>query len=212
MSFVDPSISAAAPGLLESEAGPDPLALFADWFAAARATGIPHPEAMALATAGADGKPSVRMVLLRGLDERGFVFFTNYDSRKGRELAVNPRAALAFYWAVIDRQVRVEGRVEVVSAEESDDYFRWRPRGSRLGAWASPQSEVIPDREFLQRRMAELTERFGEGEVPRPPCWGGVRVVPEMIEFWQSQPDRLHDRLRYRCLEGGGWVLERLAP
>jgi pyridoxamine 5'-phosphate oxidase len=211
MSFVHPSSAASPPALREGEAGPDPLALFETWFLAARATGMHHPEAMTLATAGPDGAPAARVVLLRGLDERGFTFFTNYHSRKARELTANPRAALVFYWAVLDRQVRVEGRVEVVSAEESDAYFQNRPRGSQLGAWASPQSEVLPDREVLERRMEEVRRLYGEGEVPRPPHWGGLRVVPEVIEFWQGQPDRLHDRLCYRRA-GGGWLLERLAP
>ncbi len=212
MSFVDPSISVTASWLRESEAGPDPFALLARWFAAAQASGMPHPDGMILATAAPDGRPSARMVLLRGLDERGFVFFTNYTSRKGRELAANPRAALVFYWGILDRQVRIEGTTEVVSAEESDAYFAGRPRGSRLGAWASPQSEVIPDRAFLEDRMQELTQRYLRGDVPRPPNWGGVRVVPEMIEFWQGQPDRLHDRLCYQRRADGSWAMVRLAP
>jgi pyridoxamine 5'-phosphate oxidase len=211
MSFVDPDVSPTAAGLREADAPADPLTLFRAWFAAAQASRLVHPEAMTLATATADGVPSARMVLLRGLDERGFVFFTNYESRKGRELAVNPRAALVFYWGELDRQVRVEGRVELISAEESDAYFRDRPRGSRVGAWASPQSEVIPDREFLEARARACAEQYQGGEVPRPPHWGGERVVPEAIEFWQGQPDRLHDRLRYRRVERG-WVRERLAP
>jgi pyridoxamine 5'-phosphate oxidase len=211
MSAVDPSLSGKLPALREESAGPDPLALFRAWFAEAQAARLPMPEAMALATATADGRPAARMVLLRGLDERGFVFFTNYHSRKGAELAANPRAALLFYWAALERQVRVEGRVEAVGADESDAYFRTRPRGSRVGAWASPQSEVIPDRGFLEERARAFSERYPGEEVPRPPNWGGLRVVPEVIEFWQGQPDRLHDRLRYRR-EGPGWVRERLAP
>jgi pyridoxamine 5'-phosphate oxidase len=209
MSSVDPPILGTHQPLRESEADPDALAQFRRWFA--EAAGLPQPEAMTLATATVDAEPSARMVLLRGLDERGFVFFTNFDSRKGRELLSNPRAALVFYWAAQDRQVRVEGRVEPVSAAESDAYFAGRARGSQLGAWASPQSEVIPGREFLEKRMRDLERRYAGQEVPRPPHWGGWRVVPEVIEFWQGQPNRLHDRLRYRRQEGG-WSLERLAP
>jgi pyridoxamine 5'-phosphate oxidase len=167
---------------------------------------------MALATATTDGHPSVRLVLLRGFDERGFVFFTNYESRKARELEHNPRAALVFYWPELDRQVRTEGNVERISAEESDAYFQSRARGSRLGAWASPQSQIIASREVLDRRMEELEAEYREAEVPRPPYWGGYRVIPASVEFWQGQTDRLHDRLRYRRLEGGSWCLERLAP
>jgi pyridoxamine 5'-phosphate oxidase len=167
---------------------------------------------MTLATATPDGRPSARVVLLRGHDENGFVFFTNYGARKGDELATNPRAALVFYWPEIDRQIRIEGRVERATPQESDAYFQSRPRGSQLGAWASPQSEVIASREVLEARLHEVEARYPEGPVPRPPFWGGFRVVPDSIEFWQEGPSRLHDRLRYVRLASGGWRLERLSP
>src|SRR5262245_587717 len=198
--------------LREPDLDPDPLRQFRAWYDEARASGLPMPEAVALATATPEGRPAARMVLLRGLDERGFVFFTNYDSRKAAELAANPWAALAFYWAPLDRQVRVEGRVEVVSAAESDAYFRTRARGSQLGAWASPQSRVTDRRDAVERRLREAAARFAGGEVPRPPNWGGYRVLPALIEFWQSGPDRLHDRLCYVRQEDGTWRLQRLAP
>jgi pyridoxamine 5'-phosphate oxidase len=212
MPFADPPLSTPSPVLRESDAAADPIAQFRVWWEQALRAKLLQPEAMTLATATPDGKPSARLVLLRGFDERGFVFFTNYDSRKGRELAANPWAALVLYWAALDRQVRIDGHVEVVSAAESDTYFQSRARGSQLGAWASPQSTVIPGREVLERQMEELVTRFAGSAVPRPPHWGGLRVVPTMIEFWQGQPNRLHDRLCYRRRETSGWVLERLAP
>jgi pyridoxamine 5'-phosphate oxidase len=167
---------------------------------------------MMLATAAPDGAPSARMVLLKGVEERGFVFYTNYESRKGRELAANPRAALVFHWPQTPRrQVSVGGSVERLSARESDEYFSTRPFGSRIGAWASRQSEVIAGREGLERSFAELEAEHAEGEVPRPPWWGGYVLRPDMVEFWQNRPNRLHDRLRYRRSDGE-WVLERLSP
>ncbi len=190
----------------------DPLEQFLRWYQEAQGSGLRYPNAMAVATATADGRPSVRMVLLRGVDERGFVFYTNLESRKGRELAENPRAALLFYWEPLERQVRIEGRVELVTSAEADAYFATRPKGSQISAWASRQSEPIDSREALERQHAEFAERFGSGPVPRPAYWGGYRVVPDAYEFWQGRPDRLHDRFRYERSADGIWVITRLQP
>jgi pyridoxamine 5'-phosphate oxidase len=198
--------------LREDEVAADPLEQFRRWYAEAVEAGVQLPEAMTLATATPDGAPSARMVLLKGVDERGFVFYTNYESRKGRELAENPHAALVFHWAQTPRrQVSVSGTVERLAAEESDEYFRTRPFGSRIGAWASRQSEVIAGREGLERLFADLESEHSEGEVPRPPSWGGYVLRPDTVEFWQNRPNRLHDRLRYRR-SGENWILERLSP
>ena len=199
-------------GLSEAEVDADPVRQFEAWFRQALAANLPEPNAMTLATATPDGLPTARVVLLKAFDANGFTFFTNYEGRKGRELAANPRAALLFFWPQLQRQVRIEGSVERVSEAESDEYFRGRPLGSRLGAWASRQSEVIPGREVLEDRVREVALRHPDGEVPRPPFWGGFRVRPVEIEFWQGRPDRLHDRLRYRRDESGTWRLERLSP
>lgn len=199
-------------GLSEADADADPLRQFEKWFQQALAANLPEPNAMTLATATSDGRPSARVVLLKAFDASGFAFFTNYEGRKGRDLTENPHAALLFFWAELQRQVRIEGTVTRVSEAESDDYFRSRPLGSRLGAWASPQSEVIPNREILEARVREMAQRYPDGEVPRPPFWGGFRVRPLTLEFWQGRPDRLHDRLRYRRDPAGGWCIERLAP
>jgi pyridoxamine 5'-phosphate oxidase len=196
----------------ENEFSPDPLEQFARWFEDARRAGLELPEAMTLATADGDGTPSARMVLLKGVDERGFVFFTNYESRKGRELADNPRAALVFHWPLAPRrQVLVTGSVERVPDAESEEYFRSRPRGSRLAALASRQSTVVPDREALDRAFAVLESKHPGVDVPRPDWWGGYVLQPHTVEFWQNRPNRLHDRLRYRR-DGGAWILERLSP
>ena len=200
------------PPLDEALAEPSPFPFFARWFADAAAANISDPEAMTLATARPDGAPSARIVLLRGFSAAGFDFYTNYLSRKGTELAQNPRAALVFFWPALQRQVRVEGRVEKLSAQESDAYFQKRPFGHRLGALASPQSQPVPGRTFLEERMQELVAEYEGQEVPRPEHWGGYRVVPEVIEFWQGRANRLHDRLRYRRGENDAWIIDRLAP
>ncbi|MDA0749029.1 MAG: pyridoxamine 5'-phosphate oxidase [bacterium] len=191
---------------------PEPMAEFGKWFEKAKGTGIIRAEAMTLATATADGRPSARIVLLKGFDERGMMFYTNYKSRKAQELEGNPHASLVFFWDAIRRQVRVEGRVERVSVEESKVYFDSRPFESRLEAWASPQSEPIDDRSVLEDRMRELAVKFANGEVPLPPFWGGFRVVPHRAEFWVNRASRVHDRFCYLRQEEGGWKIVRLAP
>ncbi len=209
--FIDTRHSYDRDTLDESRAADEPFAQFRSWIGDALAAEVLEPNAMTLATVNADGHPAARIVLLRGWDERGFVFFTNYESSKGREIAGNPSAALVLFWAKLERQVRINGRVEILRAEESDAYFAKRPRGSRVSAWASPQSQVIPGRDVLERRMDEIEARFAGGDVPRPPFWGGYRVVPERIEFWQGRPNRAHDRICYSTT-AGGWTRERLAP
>ncbi len=189
----------------------DPLAQLQEWYAAARAAGVAEPEAAALATATPDGRPSVRIVLLRGVGPEGIAFYTNYESRKGRELAANPRAALAIPWPAQHRQVRLEGPVERVASDQSDAYFESRPRGSRIGAWASRQGTVLPDRRSLEARFDELEAEWRTRDIPRPPYWGGYLLRPEAIEFWEGRPSRLHDRIHY-LREDGGWRAERLSP
>jgi pyridoxamine 5'-phosphate oxidase len=197
--------------LLESEADPNPIAQFQSWFAAAVAAQLPEPNAMTIATATPDGIPSARIVLLKDADDRGFVFFTNYNSHKGQELTNNPQAAIVFLWTELERQVRIQGRVERIAAAESDEYFYSRPPGSRLGAWASNQSAVVADRSVLDQQLADLEAKYANQEIPRPEHWGGFRVMPTMIEFWQGRSSRLHDRLRYRSIDGA-WVIDRLSP
>jgi pyridoxamine 5'-phosphate oxidase len=195
----------------ESYVSPDPIAEFDRWFTEACDAQVSEPNAMALATATREGTPSVRIVLLKAYDERGFAFFTDYRSRKGAELEQNPQAALVLYWAELERQIRITGPVSVVSREESEAYFQSRPRSSRLSTWISHQSQVIAGREVLDDRERQLRSQFPD-DVPLPPHWGGYRVTPETVEFWQGRPSRLHDRLRYMREKGGGWRLERLSP
>jgi pyridoxamine 5'-phosphate oxidase len=200
-------------GLRRAELHHDPIEQFATWFSTAINSGLPDANAIALATATPEGKPSARVVLLKGVDHRGFVFFTNYESKKGHELAANPEAAFVVYWMQLERQIRVTGRVEKTSREESKVYFRDRPRGSQLGAWVSHQSEVIDARRILDARLAEMTERFaGEEKIELPPHWGGYRIVPATIEFWQGRANRLHDRFRYTRENDNSWTIDRLAP
>ena len=199
--------------LTETNVDSNPIRQFQVWIEHVRANGVSEQDviSMTLATATGDGNPDARIVLLKGFDDRGFVFYTNYQSRKANELKENPRACLLFYWSQLWRQVRIEGTVEKVSNEESDEYFQSRPLGSKLGAWASDQSEEIESRAILETRFAELEKQFGDN-VPRPPHWGGYRVRPHTIEFWQGQENRLHDRLRYKLQQDGTWLIERLAP
>ncbi|MCL4211035.1 MAG: pyridoxamine 5'-phosphate oxidase [Phycisphaeraceae bacterium] len=197
----------------ETEAARDPFEQFRAWIEAALMSKTPEPTAMVVATADEQGRPSARVMLLKGFDERGFTFFTNYESRKGAHLAVNPHAAMTFFWPELHRQVRIEGSVERVAREESIEYFSSRPRDSQLGAWASHQSAAIPGRHTLAARMEVMSKRFPEGTpVPTPEHWGGYRLSPTMIEFWQGRPSRLHDRLRYTRLADGSWRIDRLAP
>jgi len=201
------------PALSKDNIDANPIRQFQKWYDEVRASGVTEQDAisMTLGTATKDGRPSTRIVLLESVDHSGFVFYTNYQSRKGAELAENPQASLLFYWPTFWRQIRIDGKIEKVSAAESAEYFQSRPLGSKLGAWASNQSEVVDSRETLDARFAEFEKRFGE-DVPRPPHWGGYRLQPDSIEFWQGRDNRLHDRLRYLLQDDGTWLIERLAP
>ncbi|KER10098.1 MAG: hypothetical protein HY22_07450 [[Candidatus Thermochlorobacteriaceae] bacterium GBChlB] len=196
----------------EKDLNANPFKQFETWFQDARDAGIDEPNAMTLATATKDGKPSARIVLLKGFDERGFVFFTNYESRKGRELSENPNAALCFHWQKLERQVNIVGSVEKISTQDSEAYFNSRPLASRYGAWASRQSEPLESKTALLARVAELALKYPIGNVPLPPFWGGFRVVPDELQFWQGQPSRLHDRFRYLKQTNGVWKIDRLSP
>lgn len=199
-------------GLTESDLDPNPLTQFQRWYEEAVAANVIEPNAMTLATATRDGIPSARTILLKGFDERGFTFYTNYESQKGKELAGNPNAALVFYWATFERQIRITGVINKISPEESEAYFKSRPMGARLGAWVSLQSQVIPNREVLEERLTELMNEFADTEnVPMPPYWGGYCLAPNTIEFWQGRINRLHDRFRYTRQENE-WLIERLSP
>ncbi len=195
----------------EASAGEDPLAFFGKWFLEAQAAHVPEVNAMTLATVDARNRPHARIVLLKGLDEKGFVFFTNYDSAKGSDIDVNPYAAVVFFWQELERQVRIEGSVERVSDKESDAYFQSRPVGSRLGAWASPQSQVITDRKILETNYQQFEQQFTDGNIPRPPHWGGYRLLPGRMEFWQGRSSRMHDRILF-SRSGNEWKKSRLAP
>ena len=212
MSIADLRREYSLAGLRKADLAADPLQQFRHWFDQALAAGTNEPNAMVLATADAAGKPSTRVVLLKGLDERGFVFFTNCESRKARELAVNRHAALNFFWVELERQVCVTGSVTQVPREEAEAYFKTRPRGSRLGAWASKQSDTVPSREVLEARLQELEKKYPGEEIPLPPFWGGYVLAPGEIDFWQGRPNRLHDRFRYSKQSDGRWLVERLSP
>lgn len=211
-SYADQRRDYSLSGLSEKDLARDPFRQFEKWFAEAEAAKVHEPTAMVLATANREGRPSLRVVLLKGLDGRGFVFYTNYESRKGRELDANPRASLLFPWGPLERQVIVEGTVSRVSREDSEAYFHSRPRLSQIGAWASAQSTVVPNRSVLEESFAAVERKYAGQEVPLPPQWGGFRLAPETVEFWQGRRSRLHDRLRYRREKDGGWTVERLAP
>lgn len=210
-SIADLRVNYSRQQLLETDVASDPIHQFQRWFDQAVESEVPEPNAMTLATATKTGIPSARIVLLKGLDEQGFVFYTNYESRKAQDLAENPQAALVFLWHELERQVRVEGAIEKVSDAETTAYFHSRPLSSQIGAWVSEQSRVIPDREVLEQSYLSLEAKYKDQEIPRPPHWGGYRVKPYQVEFWQGRPSRLHDRLRYR-LVAHEWVIERLAP
>ena len=212
MSIADIRREYARARLDEAHVSPDPVVEFDRWFSQAQEAKALEPNAMTLATATRAGAPSARIVLLKGYDERGFMFFTDYRSQKGTELEQNPQASLVFFWPELERQVRITGTVERTSAQESEAYFRSRPRGSRLGAWVSHQSRVIPSRAQLESGLREVEERFPTDDVPLPPHWGGYRLRPEKVEFWQGREDRLHDRIRYMRKKNGGWQVERLSP
>ena len=212
MSLADLRKDYTLAGLAEKDVARDPFRQFEKWFQEAEAAKLAEPTAMTLATASPDGRPSARTVLLKGLDGRGFVFYSNYESRKGRELALNARVALVFPWIALERQVLIEGTVTTVAREESAAYFHSRPRASQLGAWVAQQSSVIPGRATLEEAMKALEKKHAGAEIPLPPNWGGCRVAPETIEFWQGRRSRLHDRLRYRRDKEGGWLVERLSP
>lgn len=199
-------------GLLESNINPNPLKQFQIWFQQALEAEILEPNAMTLATVDSEGKPTARIVLLKHLDERGFSFFTNYESEKGKNLSQNPWVSLVFWWGDLERQVRIQGKVEKISPAESDQYFSSRPLGSQLGAWVSEQSTIINSREVLDTRLDELEKQYQAQNIPRPEHWGGFRVIPHQIEFWQGRENRLHDRLRYRLQADQSWIIERLAP
>jgi len=199
-------------GLSETDIDSDPIVQFGVWFQQALDGDLIEPNAMTLATATSDGKPSARIVLLKGVDERGFVFYTNYESQKGRQLIVNPYAALVFLWDKLERQVRIEGKVVKLDIEESKEYFHSRPKASQLGAWASDQSRVIPNREVLEQKLEDLKTEYKDAAVPIPEHWGGFRVIPNRIEFWQGRPSRLHDRLVYDLQDDGNWQVQRLSP
>lgn len=211
ISIADLRLNYSQKQLTETEVDPNPFQQFRLWFEEAVTAQLPEPNAMTLATASKTGMPSARIVLLKGVDDRGFVFYTNFESRKGQELKENPQAVLVFLWKQLERQVRIEGPVEVVSDADADAYFHSRPLASQLGAWASEQSRVIASREVLEQRFQTLQTQYENQEIPRPPHWGGFRVLPQQIEFWQGRPSRLHDRLCYR-LQQDSWLIERLAP